>query len=215
MAGECGSSETCRILDAQTSTGGDLNSLASDFYQLRQPVRSGQDITFATRSQDASAACGDNVFERLVERGSVVEGAMEGDFKGCSQIDKLACAFQIYRAIGAEDAENKAAGSEGACVEKVFGHETELVVGVEEVAASRPQQDMDGESAAQNRFARQTVAWREAAFVEGGAEFDTIGSPFARGDASLDTLCTEFEDNLAHQITRTASDELREGLQFL
>jgi hypothetical protein len=57
---------------------------------------------------------------------------------------------------------------------------------------------MHGESAAQNRFARQTVAWRETAFAEGGAEFDAIGSPFARGEASLDTLCTKFEDNLAH-----------------
>jgi hypothetical protein len=63
---------------------------------------------------------------------------------------------------------------------------------------------MDRESAAQNRFARQTVAWRETAFVEGSAEFDTIGSSFARGEAGLDTLCTKFEDNLAHQITRTA-----------
>jgi hypothetical protein len=111
MSGECGSGESGRILDAQTSTGGDLNSSAGKFYQLRQLVSSGQDITFATRGQDASAAGGDNVFERLVERGSVVEGAMEGDFKRCSQIDKLACAFHIYRAIGAEDAENKAAGS--------------------------------------------------------------------------------------------------------
>jgi hypothetical protein len=57
---------------------------------------------------------------------------------------------------------------------------------------------MHGESAAQNRCARKTVARREAAIAESGAEFDTIGSPFARGEASLDALCTEFEDNLAH-----------------
>jgi hypothetical protein len=55
-----------------------------------------------------------------------------------------------------------------------------------------------GESAALNRCARQTVTWREAAFAEGGAQFNAIGSPFARGEASLNTLCTELEDNLAH-----------------
>jgi hypothetical protein len=195
---ECSASESCRIFDAQTSTGSDLNSSAGELYKLRQPVSSGQDIAFATRGQDASAASVDDVFERLVKRDGVVEGTMKRDFERCSQIDKLAGAFHVHRAVGSENAENKAAGSEGTRVEEVFAHKGELVVRVEEVTASRPQQDMHGESAAQNRCTRETVARRQTAFAKGSAQFNTIGSPFARGEASLDTLCTEFENNLTH-----------------
>jgi hypothetical protein len=139
VAGACGASEGRCVLDAETSTGGDLNSSGSEFNQPRQPVRSGQDITFATRGKDTSAARGDNVFESLLERGGVVEGTMKGDFKRRSQIDELACAFNVHRAVGAEDAENEATGSESASVEEIFTHECELVIRVEEVAASRPQ----------------------------------------------------------------------------
>ena len=57
---------------------------------------------------------------------------------------------------------------------------------------------MHRESGAQDRCTREAVAWREAAFAEGGAKFNAICSSFARGEAGLDTLCTEFEDNLAH-----------------
>jgi len=123
---------------------------------------------------------------------------MKGDLKRCSEINELACALNVHGAVGAEDAEDEAAGSKGAGVEEIFAHEVELVVGVEEVAPTRPQEDMNRQPAALNRCTGETVAWREAAFAKSGAEFNPIGSPFARGEASLDTLSTEFEDNLAH-----------------
>jgi hypothetical protein len=123
---------------------------------------------------------------------------MKGDFKWCSQIDKLARAFLVYGAIGTEDAENEATGSERARVEEIFTHESELILCIEEVAASRPQENMHGKPATLNRCVCKTVAWRKATFAEGGAEFDAVSSPFACGEASLNTLCTEFEDNLAH-----------------
>lgn len=139
VAGACGASEGRCVLDAETSTGSDLNSSGSKFYQPRQPVSSGQDIAFATRGEDTPAPCRDDVFESLLERGGVVECTMKGDFKWRSQIDELACAFNVHRAVGAEDAENEATGSESASVEEIFTHECELVIRVEEVAASRPQ----------------------------------------------------------------------------
>jgi hypothetical protein len=198
VAGACSPSERRRVLDAETSTSSDLNPSGSEFHQPRQPVSSGQHIPFAARGQDTPAACSDDIFESLIERGGVIEGTMKGDFEGCSQFDKLARTFNVHRAIGAENSENEAAGLEAARVQKVLAHHGELVVRVEKVAASRPQEHMHGESAAQNRFTRETVAWREAAFAERGAQFDAIRSTFARGEASLDTLCTKFEDNLAH-----------------
>jgi predicted outer membrane lipoprotein len=113
-------------------------------------------------------------------------------------MNELACAFNVHRAVWPEDAENEAARSKGARVEEIVTHEGKLVVGIEEVSASRPQEDMHREAAALNRCAYQTVAWREAAFAECCAKFDAIRSPFAGGEASLDALCTKFEDNLAH-----------------
>jgi hypothetical protein len=62
---------------------------------------------------------------------------------------------------------------------------------------------MNGETAAKNRCVRKSVTRRKSAFAEGGAEFDAIGATFARGEAGLKTLGTEFEGNLPHQITRT------------
>jgi hypothetical protein len=198
VAGACSASESRCVLNAEATTGGDLDSSGSKFDQPCQPVGPGQDIPFATRGQKAFAACGDDIFESLIERDSVIEGPMKSDFERCSQINELACAFNVHRAVGAKDTEDEAPGSKGARMKEIFAHQGELVIRVEKVAASRPQQDMHGESAALNRCARQTVTWREAAFAEGGAEFDAICPSFARGEASLDTLCTELEDNLAH-----------------
>src|SRR5260370_5448351 len=139
VGGACGPSEGGCVPDAEPSTGGDLTSSCSEFYQPRQRVSSGQDITGAARGQDTLAACGDDVFESLIERGGVVECTMKGDFEWCSQIDELACAFNVHRAIGAKDAEDEAADSEGARVEEGFTHEGELLVRREGVPASWPQ----------------------------------------------------------------------------
>jgi hypothetical protein len=198
VAGTCGASEGRCVLDAETSPSCDLNPSSSEFHQPRQPLGSSQHIPLAARGQDTPAASGDDVFESLIKRGSVIEGTMKGDFEWCSQGDKLPRTFNVHRAIGAKDAEDEAAGPKAARMQKILAHHGELVVRVEKVAASRPQEDMHGESAAQNRFTRETVARREAAFAERGAEFDAIRSTFACGEASLDTLCTKFEDNLAH-----------------
>ena len=62
---------------------------------------------------------------------------------------------------------------------------------------------MNGETAAKNRCVRKSVTRRKTAFAKRGAKFDAIGAPFARGEAGLKTLCTEFEDDFAHQITQT------------
>jgi hypothetical protein len=198
VAGACSASQRRCVLDAEPSTSSYLNPSRSEFYQPRQPVSSSQDIPLAARGQDTPAARGDDIFESLIERGGVVEGTMKGDFERCSQGDKLPCPFNVHRAIGAENSKDEAAGPEATRMQKVLAHQGELVVRVEKVAASRPQEDMHGKSAAQNRFTRETVARREAAFAERGAEFDAIRSTFACGEASLDTLCTKFEDNLAH-----------------
>ena len=198
VAGAGGPREGRCVLNAEAATGGDLDSSRRTFYQPRQPVGSSQDIPFPTRGQHTRATRRDDVFKSLIERDSVVEGSMKGDFERRSQIHELARAFNVHRAIGAQDTEDEALGSESARVKEIFAHQGELVIRVEKVAASRPQQDVHRESAALNRCARQTVTWREAAFAEGGAEFDAIGSSFARGEASLDTLCTQLEDNLAH-----------------
>src|ERR1700733_1743181 len=198
VAGACGASEGRCVLDAEATTGGDLDSSGSKFDQPCQPVGPSQDIPFATRGQHTPAACGDDIFENLIERDSVIEGTMKRDFERCSQIHKLARAFNVDRAVGAQDAKDEALGSKGARMKEIFAHQGELVVRVEKVAASRPQQDVHGESAALNRRARQPVTRRQAAFAEGCAEFDAIGSAFACGEASLDTLCTKLEDNLAH-----------------
>ena len=131
---------------------------------------------------------------------------MEGNFERRSQIDEFACAFNVHRAFWPEDAENEAAGSKSARVEEIFTHEGKFVVSIKEVAASRPQEDVYREAAALNRCAYQTVAWREAAFAERCAKFDAIRSTFARGEASLDALCTKFEDNLAHYVTQTTGN---------
>jgi hypothetical protein len=198
VAGECGASDVGRVLEAETSASGDLNSSGSEFYQPCQPVSPRQNIAFPAGGEDASATCSDDVFKSPLKRHSVVECTMKGDFKWCSQIDELACAFHIHGAIGAKDTEDKAAGSERACVEEILAHESKLVLRIKEVAATRPQENMHGKAATLNRCVYKTVAWRESAFTEGGAEFDAVGSSFACGEAGLDTLCTEFEDNLAH-----------------
>lgn len=198
VAGTRGASEGGCVFDAETSAGGYLYSSGGDLYQSCQPVGSCEDIALAARGKDAPAACGDDVFERLLERCRVVEGTMKRDLKRCSQVDQGARAFDVYCAVGVQDAEDEAAGSEGTGVQEIFAHQRELIVGVEKVAAPGPQQDVHREPAALHCCAYQAVAWCEAAFAERGAEFNAIGSAFARGEASLDALCTKFEDDLAH-----------------
>src|ERR1700722_1300617 len=140
VAGAGGASEGRCVLDAETSTGCDLNPSCSEFHQPRQPVGAGQHIPLAARGQDTPAAGGDDVFESLIKRGSVIEGTMKGDFEWCSQRDKLPRPFNVHRAIGAKDAEDEAAGPEATRMQKILAHHGELVVRIEKVAASRPQE---------------------------------------------------------------------------
>jgi len=67
VVGECGASEGRCILDAETSSSSDLNSSSSKFYQTREPVRSSEDVAFAARGEDTSAACGDDIFESILK----------------------------------------------------------------------------------------------------------------------------------------------------
>jgi hypothetical protein len=71
-----------------------------------------------------------------------------------------------------------------------------------EVTASWSQQDVNGEVAMNDRSTRETMTRRKPPFAKGGAKLNAIGTAFARGEAGLKTLCTEFEDDFAHQITQ-------------
>ena len=57
---------------------------------------------------------------------------------------------------------------------------------------------MNRKPAATDRFAREAMTWSKATFAERGAELDAIGSAIARCETCLNTLCTEFKNNLAH-----------------
>ncbi|AEU36834.1 hypothetical protein AciX8_2519 [Granulicella mallensis MP5ACTX8] len=192
------SSEGDCILDAETSPDSDLNSSSSLLYQLRQLAGSRQNIGFTTRSENTSASCAKDIFEGLLKSDGVVKGPMERDFQRCSQLYEFTGTLDIHRAIGTENTEDKTCSSKGACMREVFLHELKLILRIEEVAAARPQQDMHGELAAQNRCTDKTVAGCEAALTERGAKFDAVRPSFACCEAGLDTLRTKFEDNLAH-----------------
>jgi hypothetical protein len=128
---------------------------------------------------------------------------MKGDFEWRSEFDEFACAFHVHRTVGSKDPKDKAAGSKTVRVKEILPHQGELIVRVVEVTASRSQQDVNGKAAVKNRSTRETMTWRKPPFAEGSAKLNAIGTAFARGEAGLKTLCTEFEDDFAHQITQT------------
>jgi hypothetical protein len=128
---------------------------------------------------------------------------MKGDLEWCSEFNEFACAFHVHCAVGSKDPKDKAAGSKTVRVKEILPHQGELIVRVVEVTASRSQQDVNGEAAMKNRSTRETMTRRKPPFAEGGAKLNAVGTAFARGEAGLKSLCTEFEDDFAHQITQT------------
>jgi hypothetical protein len=123
---------------------------------------------------------------------------MKSDLEWRGEFDELACAFHVHRTVGSQDPKDKAAGSKAVRVKEILPHQGELIVRVVEVTTSRSQQDVNGEAATKNCSTRQSMTRRKPPFAEGGAKLNAIGATFARGEAGLKTLCTEFEDDFAH-----------------
>ena len=196
VAGAGGGDESCGAFRSQTTADGDLDATAGETNEMCEMIGTAVDIGRATRGEDAPATGTDNVFKRLGERGCAVEGAMEGDLKGRGQVDQLAGALDVDFAIGVQNAECEPTDAERFTVEEIFTNETELEVGVDEVAAPRTQQHIHGEAAGLHGAMNEGMSGCKAVNVQVGAELDACRAAFPGDQTGLKTFGAELKDDV-------------------
>lgn len=141
------------------------------------------------------AACGDDIFQSLIQVRRGVEGAVKRRLQRSGQFDEGAGALDVDGAIGVEDTEDDSAGSELESMLKVLADGVEGGCGVVEAVGVGAQDDMDRKAALLDDRGDEVAIGGEAAYVEGGAEFDAVGSTGPGGEAGVQGFGTKFKDN--------------------
>lgn len=81
---------------------------------------------------------------------------------------------------------------------QVIAHHIKLRIGINKVTAARTQQHMYRQPTAAYSFTNQAMARRQPTFTERTAKLNTVRSSVTRDEACVDTLGTQFKDNLTH-----------------
>lgn len=101
---------------------------------------------------------------------------MEGDFHRTGKLDQRPSSLDVDVAVWSEESEDDTVDSSLLGEGDVVLHDCQFFAGVEEVAGAGTDDDMDTDFEAGSDFADQAHARGQAAFDEGAAEFDTLGS---------------------------------------
>jgi hypothetical protein len=118
---------------------------------------------------------------------------MKRSLHGARRGHKFAGALHIHQAIGGEDAKDYAGRAHRARLDDILVHYVEFIRGVAKVAATGPDhhKHIDGDRGADG--AQQAGAGRDAAFAEGGAQFNALRSAGLSCDRRLHRIDTDFK----------------------
>ena len=108
-------------------------------------------------------------------------------------------------ALGGQAADDDTVNAEVLERPDVGQHGGELDVGVEEVAAARPNDDVEGYRGTPLRLLDHAPAGGEAAFEERRAELDPVGSRPLRGDQTVGVLHADLDRDLAGWVWASSS----------
>ena len=145
---------------------------------------------------DAEADQGLQRFGRIARH---VERAMEGDGERPRRRDQPLGQLGVDLAVGGEAAEHHAAGARRLGRGDVAQHHLDLDLGIEEVAAARPDHHLHRQLGARDRRLHQAEAGRGAALQQVGAQFDTGCAGLLGGDGALHRIDADFRDQSGHE----------------
>jgi hypothetical protein len=111
---------------------------------------------------------------------------MEGDLHGPCGSDKSADGGYVDLAVGSEDAEDDAVGTESCALRDLGVHLIEFGLGTDEVAWARTDHCEDGDGDFVSHGAEEIGGWGEAADFERRAEFDAVGTAGSSGAGGCD-----------------------------
>ena len=152
------------------------------------------------------------VFQRLRQRRGAIERAMKGHLQRRRQIDQLAGALGIDRAVAVQHAQRESTDAERLAVKQILADEVELEIGIDEVATPRTQQHVYRKATRLHGLMDQRMTWREAIHVQVGAELDARGAARLRDQAGFQTFGAQLKDDFLNG--REHTNILQRRLQF-
>ena len=183
------------VFDPQAATDRNLDSARRLLYQPSERCCTGNYVLFAACCEDTFATSRDRIFERLLERKRVVEGAIEGDLQGCGQVYQLSRPLNINGCVCMQDPQHNSAHAHRFEVKQVLFHDGEFCIRILKIARPRPHQDMDRQFAEIEHNSHQAVAGRQTIFYQRRAQLDPVRPTLLPSDACLNTLGTQLKND--------------------
>lgn len=152
----------------------------------------------AAGGEHAVASALDDGFELCGPVGAFVEGAVEGDFHGCGELDHFLGGLAVDGAVGVEEADDYGGDAELLAGEDVVANDVELGCVVAEVAFAGADEDVGADAELLGAVGDGAVGGGEASAVEALAEFDAVGSCGFGVDGRVDAGAAEFDFHWWH-----------------
>ena len=181
-----------RVVGADSASGHDRDAARRRRDQRAECPDAFERRVAAARGEDAPAACPYDRFERLVQVARHVEGPVERDGHRTRLGDERRRARQVDAPVGRQQPQDHAVGPARAGETDLLSHLFEFGVGVEEVAAPRPDHDAQLQAGNGPRHADGGGRRRGAAFGRSGAELDAPGAAGACRFAGGERVGADF-----------------------
>ncbi len=190
------------VARCEPAAGHDDDAAARLLLKFTDQIQAFQSRGFLTRGEHPVDAQADEVFEGCPRIAAHIEGAMESDVERAGQLDQFGGASKIDVARGGEAAKHDAVGAQTDGHSDIFGHDGEFSVGIKEIAATGPDNDLEAKP---RFFAGEPDLARAggcAAFQKIIAEFDPVRATTLRGNGAFDGINTDLDFHLADRSRR-------------
>jgi len=205
-----------RIAHTETSASRNHNSPRRLLNECPQAIRSCQHVLRPAGRQNAPASGFNHVLERSLQIAGRIECAVKGDLQRSHQIHQPPHPALVYASIRLQYARHKAARSQLPGVIEVVFDQSELVVRVHEVAATRPEQDIHRQTALLDRDSLKLLTGSQPALAQSAAQLDPGRTALTRDEARIDVLGAKLEDDVpAHTRTSDISHQFLRRMTIL
>jgi hypothetical protein len=190
----------------QTGAGHDNDAICSGRHEVAEGCRAFGSTVGSAGSKDARGTGLDHVFKRAKKVGSVVEGAMEGDFERARSFDEFARAFDIDGIVFPEDAESSAIEREISDGGDRTEHGCEFGNGVDEVAGAGTDNGEDGDFEFFMNCTQRGDGRSDTTMGEFGAEFDAVSAATFCGQGGVERLDGDFQEAFGGHLALVEAD---------
>jgi hypothetical protein len=188
--------DALQIVIANAAADEDRDAASRRFDEGGECIERGFGFWFAARCEDAICAGKNHGFQRLMEIGSHVEGAMEGDRKGTRDFHQLARARLIYMSVAVQYSQDDSIGVEVFCYGDVALHNVNFFRRVAEISAARANHDVQRDGDLFAGHSDQARAGRDSTGEQIAAQLDAICAAALRGKSGFDGVNANFENRL-------------------